>query len=213
MLKALIFDVDGVLVNSMPCHVEAMKVAFDNIGVQINKQDIYEHEGSKTIEIVRDLLIKANKNPESFNLEDIIHQYKQEFNKISRLEPFEGLKNVLDTLKYKYRLCVVSGAEESIVLDILEKLYLGVFDIIITAKDVEDGKPEPEPYLKAVEKLGIEKDECIVFENAILGVESAKRAGLYCVAIPTYIDRNKLKKADVIVDNHDILKQYLLNLK
>ncbi|MFP4655361.1 MAG: HAD family hydrolase [Methanohalobium sp.] len=213
MLKALIFDLDGVLVNSMPYHVEAMKVAFDNIGERINKQDIYEHEGSRTVDIVRDLLIKANKNPESYNLEDIIYQYKQEFNKISRLEPFRGLKDVLYTLKNKYHLCVVSGAEESIVLDILEKLYPDVFDIIITAKDVEDGKPNPEPYLKAIEKLGVEKDECIVFENAVLGVESAKRAGLYCVAIPTYIDRNKLEKADIIVDGHDMLKQYLLNRK
>lgn len=213
MLKSLIFDMDGVLVNSMPYHVEAMKVAFDSFGVQINNQDIYEHEGSRTIDIVHDLLIKANKNPKSFSLDDIIHLYKQEFNKISRLEPFEGLKDVLDTLKNKYDLCVVSGAEESIVHDILEKLYPGVFDVIITAKDVEDGKPEPEPYLKAVEKLGIKKDECIVFENAILGVESAKKAGLYCVAIPTYISKNKLEKADITVDNHDMLKQYLLNLK
>jgi HAD superfamily hydrolase (TIGR01509 family) len=212
MLKALIFDMDGVLVNSMPYHVEAMKVAFDNIGVQINKQDIYEHEGSRTIDIVRDLLKKDNKNPDSFNLDDILQQYEQEFNKIVKLEPFEGLKDLLDALKNKYILCVVSGAEDSIVKDILEKLYPDVFDVIITANDVENGKPEPEPYIKAVEKSGVEKGECIVFENAILGVESAKRAGLYCVAIPTYIDRNKLENADVIVENHNSLKRYLVEL-
>ncbi|ADI73450.1 HAD-superfamily hydrolase, subfamily IA, variant 3 [Methanohalobium evestigatum Z-7303] len=213
MLKALMFDMDGVLVNSMPYHVEAMKVAFDNIGVQINKQDIYEHEGSRTIDIVRDLLIKDNKNPDSFNLDGIIQQYEQEFNKIVKLEPFEGLKDLLDALKNKYILCVVSGAEDSIVKDILEKLYPDVFDVIITANDVENGKPVPEPYLRAVEKSGVEKGECIVFENAMLGVESAKRAGLYCVAIPTYIDRNKLENADVIVENHDCLKQYLIDLE
>ncbi len=204
---------DGVLVNSMPYHVEAMKVAFDNIGVQIDKQNIYEHEGSRTIDIVRDLLKMDNKNPDSFNLDDIIQQYEHEFNKIVKLEPFEGLKDLLDALKNKYILCVVSGAEDSIVKDILEKLYPDVFDVIITANDVKNGKPEPEPYLKAVEKSGVEKDECIVFENAMLGVESAKRAGLYCVVIPTYIDRNKLENADVIVENHDYLKQYLIELE
>ncbi len=68
-------------------------------------------------------------------------------------------------------------------------------------------KPAPEPYLKAVEMLGVPKEQCLVIENAPLGIRSAKSAGLRCIAIPTYLDRDSLKEADVIVDSHIELKR------
>jgi beta-phosphoglucomutase-like phosphatase (HAD superfamily) len=66
--------------------------------------------------------------------------------------------------------------------------------------------------LKAVEMLKVNKDECIVIENAPLGVESAKRAGLYCIAIPTYVEPELLKDADVVLANHAMLKEYIMGL-
>ena len=72
-----------------------------------------------------------------------------------------------------------------------------------------EGKPSPLSYLKAVEMLKVRKDECIVIENAPLGVESAKRAGLYCIAIPTYVEPELLKNADIVLPDHARLKEYL----
>jgi len=69
----------------------------------------------------------------------------------------------------------------------------------------------PEPYLKAVEMLKVAKQECIVIENAPMGVESAKRAGLYCIAIPTYVDPGMLKNADIIISNQKMLLEFLKN--
>jgi len=84
--------------------------------------------------------------------------------------------------------------------------------VIFSGADVTHGKPSPEPYLKAIEKLSVRKDRCIVIENAPLGVESTKNAGLYCVAVPTHVSPASLKKADVVFEGHEALKEYLYDL-
>lgn len=212
LLKSLIFDMDGVLVDSMPYHANAVKNVFDAIGVKMDKQEIYELEGSQTIEIVRYLLEKGQEGSNTFDPEVIVHRYRIEFNRIFELKTFEGMPECLDILKKRFRLAVVSGADRDIVHDIIDKLFPDTFDVVITGEDIAKGKPAPDPFLKALEMLDIDKNECIVVENAAMGVESAKRAGLYCVAVPAYIDEERLDSADMIVKNHDMLIKYLLDL-
>ncbi|MCG7853109.1 MAG: HAD family phosphatase, partial [Methanosarcinaceae archaeon] len=124
----------------------------------------------------------------------------------------DNIDKCLYLLKKRYRLAVVSGADRAIVHSIMDRFFPGVFDVVISGEDVKEGKPSPEPYLKAVRMLNVQKDECIVFENAPMGVESAKRAGLYCVAIPTYLPPDTLKNADVVIENHSVFSRYLLEL-
>ena len=212
MLKALIFDMDGVLVDSMPYHSTAVNNVFDEIGVEMDKQDIYNMEGCQTIEIVRRLLEKGQKGSNKFDPEEIVLRYREEFNRIVQLRSFDGMLECLATLKEKFYLAVVSGADRTIVHDIINKLFPDIFDVIISGEDVVRGKPAPDPFLKALEMLDIWDDEAIVIENASMGVESAKRAGLYCVAVPTYIDAEKLNSADLVLDDHEALIEYLLSL-
>jgi beta-phosphoglucomutase-like phosphatase (HAD superfamily) len=75
--------------------------------------------------------------------------------------------------------------------------------------DVVKGKPDPDPYLKALEYLGADPENCIVFENAPYGVEAAKKAGIYCIGIPTYVDPQLLKMSDKVLRNHLSLMKYL----
>ena len=70
----------------------------------------------------------------------------------------------------------------------------------------------PDPFLKAVELLRVSRDECVVIENAILGVEAAKRAGIYCIGVPTYVDNEQLDRADLVVGDHNELMEHLLGL-
>jgi beta-phosphoglucomutase-like phosphatase (HAD superfamily) len=95
----------------------------------------------------------------------------------------------------------------------MDKFYPGIFDVIVSGEDVKNGKPDPEPYEKAIAKLGLSKDECLVVENAPLGIESAKNAGVFCVGVPTYLDKTKLHEADIIVKNHAELIDYLTGLR
>ena len=76
--------------------------------------------------------------------------------------------------------------------------FLEKFDALVTGEDTRHGKPSPEPYLKAVEKLNLRPEDCLAVENAPLGIESAKKAGLYCAAVCSTLDRSYLTAADEI---------------
>jgi beta-phosphoglucomutase len=212
MLKALIFDVDGVLVDSMPYHADAWKEALEEVGIHITRQDIYEIEGSNGTGVVRLMFEKAGRTPQPGHFKDIPAKKREVFFRINKVEVFDDIDKCLNLLKKRYLLAVVSGADSTIVHSILDRFFPGVFDAVVTGGDVKEGKPSPEPYLKAVEMLNVQKDECIVFENAPMGVESAKRAGLYCVAIPAYLPPDTLKNADMVLENHSEFSRYLLEL-
>jgi HAD superfamily hydrolase (TIGR01509 family) len=213
LLKAVIFDMDGVLVDSMSDHAEAVQHIFDEIGVEMDKQDIFEREGERTVDIMRFLLQKGSGDASQFDISDIVDRYIVEFNKIAEFKVFDGMLECLTNLKGKFNLAVVSGSDRPIVYDIIESEYPGIFRELVTADDVQRGKPEPDPYLKAIEMLGISNHEAIVIENAPMGVESAKKAGLCCVAVPTYLDAGKFHQADMVIENHTRLVEFLNELE
>ncbi|TGC09473.1 HAD family hydrolase [Methanolobus halotolerans] len=212
MLKAIIFDMDGVLVDSMSYHAQAVKNIFDRIGVKMDKKDIFEREGERTADIITFLLEKETGNISAYDVPDIVERYIQEFNRIAELQVFEEVRQCLGSIRSRFRLSVVSGSDKPIVYDIIGKEFPEIFEVIVTGDDVKRGKPDPEPYLQAVGMLGIDKDECIVVENAPMGVESARKAGLYCIAVPTYLDPEKLKSADLVLKDYRELADYLFQL-
>ncbi|WP_406662116.1 HAD family phosphatase [Methanolobus sp. ZRKC3] len=213
LLKAVIFDMDGVLVDSMSYHAQAVNNIFDQIGVEMDQQDIFEREGERTADIIKYLLKKATGDTSAFDIKDIVSRYIAEFNRIVELRTFDGMQECLEDMKTKFRFSVVSGSNRPIVNDIIQSQFPGIFDVIISADDVEKGKPAPDPYLMAMEKLGVEKDECIVVENAPMGVRSARSAGICCIAVPTYLPPEKLKMADMVIKDHIHLVRYLSELK
>jgi beta-phosphoglucomutase len=213
VLKALIFDMDGVLIDSMPFHAAAWKKAFLDLGMEIQDEEIYAIEGSNPKNGLAMLLRNATGKTENFNVEALTSIYRQEFKKIFELKAFEGIKECLELLKMKFRLSVVSGSDHVIVHSIINHLFAGIFEIVITGDDVINPKPCPDPFLKAVETLNVQPEECIIIENAILGVEAAKRAEIYCVAVPTYLEASQLSRADLVVNNHKKLMEYLLRLE
>ena len=213
LLKAVIFDMDGVLVDSMPYHAEAVQHIFDEIGVEMDKQDIFEREGERTVDIVAFLLEKSTGDASNYDIPNIVERYITEFNRIVKLKVFDGMQECLSNLKQRFDLAVVSGSDRPIVYDIVQSQYPGIFRGIVTADDVVRGKPDPDPYLKAMEMLGISSHEAIVIENAPMGVESAKKAGLCCVAIPTYLDPKKFHQADMVIEDHIHLVEFLRKLE
>jgi len=212
MLKAVVFDMDGVLFDSMPYHADAWAAAFTDVGIKITREDIYKIEGSNNIGIIKLIFEKAGRTPGSEDFSRLSEKKKEIFLKINRVKVFDGIYECIGLLKDKCRLGVVSGSDKSVVEKLIEQCFPDTFDILVTGNDIKEGKPSPGPYLKAIEMLKVRKDECVVVENAPLGVESAKRAGLYCIAIPTYVDPAMLKMADIILPDHTMLKEFLKNL-
>ncbi|MGB9939795.1 HAD family hydrolase [Methanosarcina sp.] len=213
MLKALIFDMDGVLVDSMPFHAAAWKKAFLDMGMEIQDRDIYAIEGSNPRNGLPLLIRKARKEPEAYDFETITSIYRQEFKRVFELKAFEGMMECLEVLKTRFLLSVVSGSDHIIVHSIVNQLFPGIFDIVVTGDDITNSKPHPDPFLKAVELLNVRREECVVIENAILGVEAAKNAEIYCIGVPTYVEPSQLDRADLIVGDHQQLMQHLLSLE
>ncbi|MHB8101643.1 MAG: HAD family hydrolase [Methanosarcina sp.] len=213
MLKALIFDMDGVLVDSMPFHAAAWKKAFLDMGMEIKDEDIYAIEGSNPINGLPLLIRKARREPEEYDFAVITSIYRQEFERIFEIKAFEGMKECLELLKQRFLLSVVSGSDRYIVHGIVGQLFPGIFDTVITGDDVKNSKPCPDPFLKAVELLKVRREECIIIENAILGVEAAKKAEIYCIGVPTYLEPSQLDRADLVIDDHKKLMEHLLGLE
>ena len=209
MLKAMIFDMDGVLVDSMPYHADAWAAVFARVGINIQREDIYKIEGSNHIGIIKLIFERAGRIPGPEDFCRLAEEKKKIFSKINRVTAFEGIYELIDILRYKYALAVVSGSDKAVVKELIGRFFPNTFSVLVTGNDVTEGKPSPEPYLKAVEMLKVQKNECMVIENAPMGVESAKKAGLYCIAIPTYVEPELLKNADIVLPNHAMLKEYI----
>ena len=212
MKKGIIFDVDGVLVDSMPYHAGAWVHAFSTLGIEVKESEIYEIEGSNHVGVINLIFKKVGKVPDHEIYEDLLLKKRSHFMEHNKSHPFEHMQECLQALKGKYKLAVASGADRTIVTSLMDKFYPDIFDAIVSGQDVKNGKPDPEPYLKAADMLSLDASDCLVVENAPLGVLSAKNAGMYCVAVPTYLSPEKLKEADLLLDDHIALVEYLKKL-
>ncbi|MBF0384552.1 MAG: HAD family phosphatase [Candidatus Omnitrophica bacterium] len=209
--KAVIFDMDGVITNTMPEHYLAWKKVFYRRGIKISKFDVYCREGQRGITGVREIFSKYSKNPVSDSvLRAILKEKEETFKKILKRRFVRGS---CDFLKYLcrsgFKLALVTGTSRHEVHKILPKSIYDLFSVIITGSDVRFGKPHPEPFRKALTKLAVDKNEAIVIENAPYGIESAQRAGLFCIAIETSLPKSFLKKADLIFPSISVLRNRL----
>jgi beta-phosphoglucomutase len=211
MLKAIIFDVDGVLVDSMYFQADAWVKAFNEVEINISRRDIYELEGSNDSRLIKAIFEKAGREPEPWQFEQLPEKKREVF-EFDKIKPYEGILDCLKELKPHFKLAMVSGSNRDTVEKIVNKFFPGCFDVIISGSDQERGKPDPDPFLKALEKLDLTKNECIVVENSPLGITAARRAGLYCVAVASVLEPEMIQHADVVLKDHDALLCYLKNL-
>ena len=209
MLRSIIFDMDGVLVDSMPSHADAWIAVSREIGAKVSREDIYEIEGANHILGIQWLFEKAGKEVQPHLYEEIKRKKVEFFSANASITPFDGMFECLRDLKQHFSLAVVTGSDRYTVKGIIDDFFPDVFDIIVCGEDVHYGKPFPDPYLKAVELLCMGKSECMVVENAPMGVESAKKAGLFCVGVPTYVLPSRLSAADLVLPDHPALYAYL----
>lgn len=208
-MKGIIFDMDGVLVDSMKYHVFSWKKAFDEFQIKTSTDELFLYEGMSFNETIA-RISKENGVYLNKELQKKIYEKKQESLKnCFNLNFYGEIFEILDYLKnHGFKLAVVTGANKIFANDIISKNFQGYFDVVVTGDDVVCGKPNPEPYEVATKKLKLDEDEILVVENAPFGIESAKKAGLCVVALKTTLPEKHLMGADVILENHKDLLDY-----
>ena len=188
-LKSVLFDMDGVLFDSMPYHAEAWHKTMKGHGLNLSREEAYMHEGrtgAGTINIVCQRQLGRDATQEE--IESIYLEKSIEFNKHPQAERMPGAWELLQKIKAEGIIpTVVTGSGQASLLDRLEHNFPGMFrqELMVTAFDVKYGKPNPEPYLMALEKGGLKPNEAIVIENAPLGVEAGHKAGIFTIAVNT----------------------------
>ena len=188
-LKAVLFDMDGVLFDSMPYHAASWHKVMEAHGLHLSREEAYLHEGrtgAGTINIVSQRQLGREATQEE--IEQIYEEKSIEFNTHPQAERMAGAWELLQKVKAAgLTPMIVTGSGQASLLDRLEHNFPGIFrrELMVTAFDVKHGKPHPEPYLMALEKGGFKANEAIVIENAPLGVQSGVAAGIYTVAVNT----------------------------
>jgi len=207
--KGVLFDLDGVLLKSMEQHLEAWKDSFRHFKVTITEEEFYQLEGRGVQSVVETLVDRHNIDP---RYKDQIVQHKiKYYNNIFKPIFYNGIFTFLDDLKKReIKMAVVTGGMRDRVDEIIKDHFREYFSASITSDDVENTKPYPEPYLKGAATLGLDPSECVVIENAPLGIKAGKEAGMFVIAISTTMDKFFLKEADHIVATFDEMNQYLL---
>ncbi|MCD8042613.1 MAG: HAD-IA family hydrolase [Tannerellaceae bacterium] len=187
--KAVLFDMDGVLYDSMRFHARAWQETASSRGLISTPEDFYMFEGRTGASTIDELYQRTfGKNATDEEKEDIYRQKAALFVQYNDGKPMTGAANVLEKVKeYGLDRVVVTGSGQLSLIDKLECDFPGSFkrDKMITGYDVKYGKPDPEPYYMGLEKAGVTAPEALVIENAPLGVEAGVAAGIFTIAVNT----------------------------
>jgi len=200
-LKAAIFDLDGVIVNTVPLHFKAWKRMFGEYGKKFTMKD-YEAkvDGIPRMDGARAVLTDL---PEK-ELEDAAlkkEDYFEEFLKAEGVKAYESTTALIKELKRSGVKIGVISSSKSCPL-ILDKLGLyPLIDVEISGGAILKGKPDPWVFIETAGRLGLEAAECVVFEDAVFGVEAGKRAGMFTIGVDRRDDRRRLEKADLVISD------------
>ena len=213
--RAVLFDMDGVIYNSMPNHAKSWHESMATFGLDMPSEGAYLYEGMRGVETIK-LLARKQWNRELSD-EEAARMYEVKsatFAKCPPPEKMDGIMSLMQQIKDSgLRICVVTGSGQHTLLDKLTIAFEGLIerDYIVTAYDVKHGKPAPDPYLAGMQKTGTAPWETIVVENAPLGVRAAVAAKCFTIAANTgpLADETLLKAgADMVLPSIAALSDY-----
>jgi len=184
--KAVIFDMDGVLIDSEPIHVTIEKELFSKLGIEVTDDVHRSYMGASNDYMYTDLRLRF-KLPES--VKELMEQDElfrtDYFNRLEAIPVNDGLISLLSQIKAAgLKLAVATSSSPEIVNILLNKGEIShFFDAIVTTSEAGKSKPSPDVYLLAAKKIGVLPESCIVFEDSPNGLLAAKSAGMYCIII------------------------------
>ncbi len=198
----VIFDSDGVIVDSEKHSLKAFVQAIEENGIYLSEEDIMSNCGLTDADIIKYMKSKFDKQ---IDLEKFSNRKKELYVRFihnGELELFPGVKELLIELKNSnipYALAS-SGSKEKINFNLTKTGIKDLFEIIISGDDFKKGKPDPSIFLAAAVRLNLNTSECIVIEDSINGIKAAKNAGMKCIAVAHTFSKDKLVSADIVIN-------------
>jgi beta-phosphoglucomutase len=205
--RFVLWDWDGVLVDSRDNFYRAYEMVLREQGITTTPREIFLREGKPTPVLLR-AVFEAHDIPfDEDKIEELVVRRREYDIQIGGRELFPSVPRLLQRLRDAgCRNGLVTGSSKSSLLRVLQPEQAPWFDVMVTADDVERGKPNPEPFLRAMRALETEPEACIVIENAPFGIEAARAAGCAVAAVCTTLSREDLSRANWVVKNHDELE-------
>lgn len=200
--RAVIWDMDGIIIDSAPYHLKAWQEVFAKRGLNFTDDDFHSSFGMRNDTIIGGFLGEGASDEE-------IAAIGQEKEASFRLKirqnprPLPGVVTLMAALAERgLKMAIASSAPRENIELVINTLGIArYFTVIISEKDVTRGKPEPDGYLLAAKRLGVKPENCLVIEDAIVGVTAARRAGMHCLAVTNSHPRDSLSDADLVVDS------------
>jgi len=211
MYKAFLFDYDGTIARTMHIHFRAWRKALINYNINIKKDDYYPLEGMNLYEIAYKL---CNQKISKSMSKSIVQKKKSIFNhSIKKDNYYSSIKTLINRLiKNNYKIGLVTSSHKDQLLKSSSKNFLNLFDAIVYGDDVKRNKPYPDPFIKCSIKLNLNKRDCIAIENSPVGIKSAKKAGMLCLAVCNTNKKKVLNDADFVYqDIPDLLNSKFIN--
>ena len=214
-MKIIIFDFDGVILDSENSHFIAFNEGLKNLNINISEDEYY----SKYISlddrgVITNVVNDKNISVTNEEIDMIIKNKNDYFESrlIDNSKLFPGVEELIIQLSKNFVLSIGSGANRSEIIKTLKNNNIyDYFEIIVSADEVNNPKPNPETYNRVLDNINTDFNinEIIVIEDSPGGIEAAKSAGLKCIAITNTFDNKELGKADIIVSNYEEILKYL----
>lgn len=210
-IKAVIFDKDGVIVDSEPIQLQSFQEVIAEYG------GVFTLDDHKNLNLGRSGTKSYEMIAEKFSIVDVetfIQKRRKRYRKLAgeKLQMRIGAFELIHQLYKHYLLAVASGSSEKLLYHDLTKFNLGRFFKVVISGQYLKSKPDPEIFLITAEKLGVDPKNCLVIEDTDVGVQAAKSAGMYCIAVPHEISAHQdFTKADLVVNSLEKIDRYLIN--
>ncbi|MCL2480326.1 MAG: HAD family phosphatase [Spirochaetaceae bacterium] len=214
MIQAVIFDMDGVLVDSEIYHFEAEKLILEKIGISIQEEEIHSFVGLAMDKMWERVKKKYHlkKSVSKLVEEDTIFRVNY-FRNVGEIPPIDGVKELIEAIKTEgLKTAVASSSHPDLIKTVLEASnLLQYFPVYLSGFQVKHGKPDPDIFLETAAKLGVKPKNCIVIEDSYNGVTAAKKAGMKCIGYQNPSSgKQDISSADLIIKNFDQLNMDLL---
>ncbi len=219
MIKAILMDFNGVIINDEPLQMKAYAELLEEYGIALKEEDYYSCTGMDDRSFIKEQFKRVGKYVSDDEVEQILKRKIEKWHGIlndGEIPLFQGVENFIKKCRHRFSMGLVSMANRQEINYVLEKTGLGrYFDAIISAEDVKTHKPNPECFLKAFRKidairsseghLPLEHHECLVIEDVPQGIQAAKSVGMKTLAVLNTFDETTMRAsgADAVTKNLD----------